>query len=63
MLVAGVMVTKKTKEGRSFSFRVTEETLKKIDALRRKELDLPTRGEMLRRLVDRAIEAAEKADN
>jgi hypothetical protein len=47
----------KSKEGRSFSFRVTEETLKKIDALRRKEADLPTRGEMLRRLVDRATEA------
>ena len=44
----------KEKEGRSFTFRVTEETLKKLDDLRKKETDLPTRGEMLRRLVERA---------
>jgi hypothetical protein len=42
---------------RSFTFRVTQKTLKELDELRKKESDLPTRGEMLRRLVERATAA------
>ena len=45
---------------RSFTFRVTEKTLKELDELRKKESDLPTRGEMLRRLVERATLASKK---
>jgi hypothetical protein len=44
---------------RSFSFRVTSETMKHLDELRRAEPDLPSRGEMLRRLVERARKAQE----
>lgn len=34
--------------------RATTEHLKKLDDLRRKEKDLPTRTEMIRRLIERA---------
>ena len=50
------MVTK----GKNFGFRVTDELLAQLDLLRRAESDLPTRGEMLRRLVERAASAEAK---
>ncbi len=37
----------------SLSFRLSSELLRKLDMLRKREDDLPTRGEMLRRLIDR----------
>ena len=37
--------------------RVAEETKAKIDILRKNEPDLPSRSEMVRRLVDRAENA------
>ncbi len=58
MLSLSTMTTKK--EGR-FSFRAPPETLEALDELRRAEKDIPTRGEMLRRLVDRAKAAQAKA--
>ena len=48
---------KDKKRGQSFSFRPGQETLKQLDILRKKEDDLPSRGEMLRRLVERAAAA------
>jgi hypothetical protein len=47
----------------SYSFRTTPETLKKLDELRRREPDLPSRAKMIQRLVERAAEAAEKIKN
>jgi hypothetical protein len=46
-----------------FTFRVTPETLKALDDLRRAEPDLPSRGEMLRRLVERAKAAQAKKES
>ena len=43
-----------------FTFRVSPETLKALDELRAVEPDVPTRAEMLRRLVDRAKAAQTK---
>lgn len=48
------------KETRNFGFRVTDELLAELDRVRRMEDDLPTRGEMLRRLVKRAASAEAK---
>ena len=46
-----------TKEGK-VALRLPLELLKALDDLRRNEQDLPSRGEMVRRLITRAAEAA-----
>jgi hypothetical protein len=46
-----------TSKGDKFGFRTAPETLAQLDELRKAEADLPSRGEMLRRLVKRAVEA------
>ena len=38
--------------------RISEERLRQLDELRRREKDLPSRAEMLRRLIDRAAKSA-----
>jgi metal-responsive CopG/Arc/MetJ family transcriptional regulator len=43
-----------------FPVRLDEEDLRMIDELRRIEDDIPTRSEMVRRLIHRAARAAEK---
>jgi hypothetical protein len=53
VIVNDVMVDKTGK----FAFRVAPETLKALDVLRKDEEDLPSRGEMIRRLIDRAAAA------
>jgi metal-responsive CopG/Arc/MetJ family transcriptional regulator len=40
--------------------RISSQLLTALDELRRKEKDLPTRAEMLRRLVERASDAKHK---
>ncbi len=57
MLFPGTMATK---EGR-LSLRISMETLKALDELRRVEVDLPSRSEMVIRLVERAKAAQAKA--
>lgn len=42
------------KERKPFPVRLNDEDLQKIDDIRRVEPDIPTRPEMIRRLVDRA---------
>jgi hypothetical protein len=37
-----------------FHMRIYQETWRKLDSLRKKEEDFPSRAEMIRRLVDRA---------
>ena len=37
-----------------FNFRVEPQLLQRIDDLRRKEADIPTRSEMVRRIIMRA---------
>jgi hypothetical protein len=59
-LSASIMAA--SKKGQ-FTFRITPETLKALDDLRRAEPDLPSRGEMLRRLVERAKAAQAKKEN
>jgi hypothetical protein len=44
----------------AIQIRVSEATMKGLDALRVKEPDIPTRSEMARRLVERGTEKAEK---
>ena len=43
---------------KKLNFRLSLELLKELDELRRAEPDLPSRGEMLRRLIQRAVAAA-----
>ena len=43
---------------KKLNFRLSLELLKELDDLRRAEPDLPSRGEMLRRLIQRAVAAA-----
>ena len=43
---------------KKLNFRLSLELLKALDELRRAEEDLPSRGEMLRRLIQRAVAAA-----
>ena len=47
-------------QDRPFQMRVTEEFLRTIDDWRRKQPDLPSRAEAIRRLVDLGIKAPEK---
>lgn len=44
----------KTDPDKFFQMRVNDAFLKSVDELRRMEVDLPTRADMLRRLVERA---------
>jgi hypothetical protein len=46
---------------RPYQMRVTEEFLRKIDNWRRRQEDLPSRAEAIRRLVDLGIAAEAKA--
>ncbi len=43
-----------------FPVRLDEEDLRMVDELRRVEDDIPTRSEMIRRLIQRAAKASEK---
>jgi metal-responsive CopG/Arc/MetJ family transcriptional regulator len=40
--------------------RIADEIIKKLDDLRRDEKDIPTRSEMVRRLIERAAEKKRK---
>jgi hypothetical protein len=53
-MLTGLMPQEDDKE-RSFTFRVRPKDLKGLDDLRRKETDVPSRGEMLRRLIEREL--------
>jgi len=46
-------------QDRPFQMRVTEEFLRKVDDWRRKQPDLPSRAEAIRRLVEQAINASD----
>ena len=48
-----------TSKGTNFGFRITDELMADLDRLRREEPDLPSRGELIRRLIKRAAEAAD----
>jgi hypothetical protein len=45
------------KHDRPFQMRASEEWLKQIDDWRRKQPDLPSRAEAIRRLVEKALKA------
>ena len=45
---------------KQFQMRVSEDFNPKVDALRKAEKDLPSRSEMVKRLVDRAYEKVKK---
>ena len=49
----------KTQPGKFFQMRASEEFTRKLDTLRKREDDLPSRAELMRRLVDRALRMAE----
>ncbi|WP_174800952.1 ribbon-helix-helix protein, CopG family [Martelella limonii] len=44
------------KDNIPLTLRVSQELLKKIDALRRTEEDIPTRPEMIRRILEQHFE-------
>jgi hypothetical protein len=46
---------------RYLQLRVYEETRRKLDDLRRRETDVPSASEMIRRLIDRASARASEA--
>jgi hypothetical protein len=46
-------------QDRPFQMRVTEEFLRTLDDWRRKQPDLPSRAESIRRLVDQAVKASD----
>jgi hypothetical protein len=52
--MAGRPKSEKTKD-RPFSMRVDEEWEKGVDELRKREADLPSRAEMVRRLIEREV--------
>lgn len=43
-----------------FPVRLNDEEIQQIDNLRRAEIDIPTRSEMVRRIIDRAAAKQEK---
>lgn len=45
----------KTDPGKFFQMRASDEFTHNLDKLRKREPDLPSRAELLRRLVDRAL--------
>jgi hypothetical protein len=47
-------VQKARDQDQNLTVRISAERLEALDEIRRKERDLPTRAEMLRRLIDRA---------
>ena len=54
MHTLGTMVPK-TETDKFFQLRVNEQFTRDLDELRRLEPDLPSRAEMVRRLIDRAL--------
>jgi len=46
-------------QDRPFQMRVTEEFLRTVDDWRRKQPDLPSRAEAIRRLVDQAVKPSQ----
>lgn len=51
----------KTEPDKFFQMRTSESFLRDVDTLRRREPDLPSRADMVRRLVERALQAGESA--
>lgn len=51
------------KETEAVNVRLPVETISKLDGFRKEEDDLPTRPEMVRRILDRWIEHTSKADD
>lgn len=51
----------KTEPDKFFQMRTSESFLRDVDALRRRESDLPSRADMVRRLVERALQSGEPA--
>ena len=47
-------------ERKPFPVRLNDEEIQQIDNLRRAEIDIPTRSEMVRRIIDRAAAKQEK---
>ena len=45
----------RTDPDKFFQMRISQQFLKDVDELRKREEDLPTRAELIRRLVDRAM--------
>lgn len=50
------------KERKPFPVRLNDEDLQKVDEIRRVEPDIPTRPEMIRRLIDRAYKKVSQND-
>jgi hypothetical protein len=46
----------RTDPGKFFQMRISKQFLDNVDELRKKEVDLPTRAELIRRLVARELE-------
>lgn len=44
-------------QDRILHMRIADESMRQLDELRRVEPDLPSRSEMVRRLIDRAADA------
>ena len=47
-------------ERKPFPVRLNDEEIQQIDNLRRAEIDIPTRSERVRRIIDRAAAKQEK---
>lgn len=50
-----MMQNMKTEPDKFFQMRTTDAFLRNVDVLRKREDDLPSRADMLRRLVDRSL--------
>jgi hypothetical protein len=53
---------KRTTQDRPFQMRVSEEFLRMVDDWRRSQVDLPSRAEAIRRLVELATKIKKKPD-
>lgn len=55
------MLNERMTQDKQTSLRLSDAAFARLDALRRAEVDLPTRAEMIRRLIDRASPSSKKS--